>query len=86
MAIGFSYVKLVRDPESGCVFGVSLSLAVVAIGILFSNLLNPISLGCSNEISSSEDEFDLSFLNDEITFIHRVLDDREKESSDEYTV
>lgn len=85
MAIRFSYVKLVRDHESGCVFGVSLSLAVVAIGILFSNLLNPISLGCSNEISSSEDEFDLSLLNDEITFVHRVLD-REKESSYEYSV
>lgn len=85
MTIRFSYVKLVRDHESGCVFGVSLSLAVVAIGILFSNLLNTISLGCRNEISSNEDEFDLSFLNDEITFIHRVLD-REKESSDEYSV
>lgn len=81
MTIRFSYVKL----DIGCVFGVSLSLAVVAIGILFSNLLNPISLGCRNEISSNEDEFDLSFLNDEIRFIHRVLD-REKESSDEYSV
>lgn len=38
---------------------------------------------CDNEISSSEDEFDFSLLNDEITSIHKALDDREEESSEE---
>lgn len=37
----------------------------------------------SNEISSNKEEFDLSLLNDEITSIHKAIDDREKKSSDE---
>ncbi|XP_015433556.1 PREDICTED: piggyBac transposable element-derived protein 4-like [Dufourea novaeangliae] len=37
----------------------------------------------NNEISSSEDEFDLELLNEEITSIHRELDDRENASSDD---
>lgn len=42
-------------------------------------------MGCSNEISPSEDEFDFSLLNNEIISIHKVLNDREEESSDEYS-
>jgi hypothetical protein len=37
-------------------------------------------MGCGNEISPSEDEFDFSLLNNEITSIHKALDDREEES------
>ena len=35
-----------------------------------------------NEISSSEDEFEFSLLNDEITSIHKEINDRE--SNDEH--
>ena len=42
-----------------------------------------ISIELSNEISSSEDEFDLNLLKKEITSIHRELDDRENTSSDD---
>lgn len=35
----------------------------------------------SNEISSSEDEFDFELLNEEITTIHREFDGRENTSS-----
>lgn len=45
--------------------------------------LNHISIELSNEISSSEDEFDLKLLNEEITSIHRKLVDRENPSSDD---
>lgn len=37
----------------------------------------------SNEISSSEDEFDVTLLNEEITSIHRELDDKDNKSSDD---
>ncbi|CAK9809611.1 PiggyBac transposable element-derived protein 4 [Anthophora plagiata] len=37
----------------------------------------------NNEISLSEDEFDLTLLNEEITSIHKELDDTENKSSDD---
>ncbi|CAK9810345.1 PiggyBac transposable element-derived protein 4 [Anthophora quadrimaculata] len=83
MAIRVSYLKLVRDRGSDCVFGVSPSLTVVAIGTLLSKFSNPINMECGNEISSSEDEFDFSLLNDEITSIHKTFDDKVYESSEE---
>ncbi|XP_035737648.1 piggyBac transposable element-derived protein 4-like isoform X2 [Vespa mandarinia] len=42
-----------------------------------------ISMELSNEISSSEDEFEVTLLNEEITSIHRELDDKENTSSDD---
>ena len=65
----FFYLKLDCDRESDDIFGVSLSLTVVAIEILFSKFLSFVSMKWVNEISSNEDEFDFSLLNDEITSI-----------------
>ena len=81
MAIRFSNFKLDRDRGSDCDFGISSSLIVVAIGILFSKFFGSVSMECSNKISSSEDEFDLSLF--EIISIHEAIDVREKESSNE---
>ncbi|KAI4493162.1 hypothetical protein M0802_009579 [Mischocyttarus mexicanus] len=39
----------------------------------------------SNEISSSEDEFDVTLPKEEIISIHREIDDRENTSSDDYS-
>lgn len=84
MAIRFFDLILIRHRGSDCVFGVSPNLTViVAIVILLSKFLSPISIGRSNEINPSEDEFDFSLLNNEIISIHKALNDREEESSDE---
>lgn len=85
MAIKFSYFKSDCDRGSNCFFGISSSLTIVAIKILFSKFLSPPSMECGNEISSSEDEFHLSLLNDEITSIHKAIDNRAEKSSDEDT-
>ena len=79
MAIRFSYFKLDRDRGLDCVFGISSSLTVVAIGILFSKFLSPVNMECGNvEISSSEDKFDLSLLNDEKSAGPQVSSDIKK--------
>lgn len=84
MAIGFFDLILVRHRGLDCIFGVSPNLTVVmAIVILLSKFLRPISMGCGNEISPSEDEFDFSLLNNEIISIHKAFNDRGEESSDE---
>ena len=75
MEIRFSYLKLVH------IFGISLNLTIVAEGLLKLKFLIPISMERSNEISSSEGEFDLTLLNEEITYIHRELDDTENNSN-----
>jgi hypothetical protein len=54
----------------------------VAIGILLSKFLSPITMD-DDKISSSEYEFDFLLLNDEIMSIHKALDDKVNESSDE---
>ena len=78
MAIRFSYFKLDRDRGLDCVFGISSSLTVVAIGILFSKFLSSVNMECGNEISSSEDKFDLSLLNDEISAGPQISSDIKK--------
>lgn len=84
LAIRFFDLILVRHHGLDCVFGVSPSLTVVmAIVILLSKFLRPISMGCGNEISPSENEFDFSLLNNEIISIHKAFNDRGEESSDE---
>lgn len=39
--------------------------------------MNPMSMDCGSEISSSGDRFDLSSLNDQVPFVRMVLDGTE---------
>ena len=66
----FFYLKLDCDRESDDIFGVSLSLTVVAIEILFSKFLSFVSMEYGNEINSSKNEFYFSLLNKKIISIH----------------
>ncbi|OAD55841.1 Tetratricopeptide repeat protein 37 [Eufriesea mexicana] len=81
MEIKFSYPKLAHNYEPDCIFGISSNLTVMAKVLLKLKILIPISMERSNEVSSSEDEFDLTLLNEEIVSIHNELDDTENNSS-----
>ncbi|KAL1140135.1 hypothetical protein AAG570_000067 [Ranatra chinensis] len=70
---------LVRYHEADCISGISSNLTALAEGT--KKFLIPITMERSDEISSSEDEFDLELLNEEITTIHRELDGRDNTSS-----
>ena len=71
--LNFFYFKLDRDHGSDYIFSINQSLIVMAIEILFSKFLSFESMEYGNEISSNEDEFDFSLLNDEITFIKKLM-------------
>ncbi|XP_020296777.1 piggyBac transposable element-derived protein 4-like [Pseudomyrmex gracilis] len=83
MEIRLSYLKLVRSHEPDCIFGLSSNLTAVAKSLEKLKFLIPITMNRDNDISSSEDEFDLELLNEETTAIHRELDETENASSDE---
>ena len=79
----FFYLKLNCDHESNDIFSVNLSLTVVVIEILFLKFLSFVNMEYNNEISSSEDEFDFSLLNNEITSIHKEINESNDKHGDE---
>lgn len=81
MEIRLSYLKLVRNQDPDCVFGISSNLTVVAERLLKLKFLIPKNMERNTEISSSEDEFNFKVLDEEITSLHRELDDTANNSS-----
>ncbi|KAI4476062.1 hypothetical protein M0804_013904 [Polistes exclamans] len=77
------YQKLVRSYEPDCIFGLSSKLSAVAKSLEKLKFLIHSSMNRGNDISSSEDEFDLELLNEEITAIHRELETANASSDEE---
>ncbi|KAF7381830.1 hypothetical protein HZH68_015703 [Vespula germanica] len=59
-------------------------IRIITMRKLFSKLLNPINLD-SDQLNSSEDEFDFSLLNDQITSIYEAIVNETNESNGQVT-